>query len=240
MRLGRVNEAAGDPDPVSPTISAAREPRTERTYCNHGTDDEAMHTSAFCARWRASSCSPRSPLGCSAAAAPPAGGDYGGQHPDYAPGPGRRPGAAGGALLRRPTSCSRAATDAYEERIAALRGYPVVANVWASWCGPCRHEFPTPAAALGPLRQAGRLPRHRLRRTPTTPPRPSSRRHRSPTRATPTPTASSPIRSAPRCGLPDTAFYDRAGEARSTSSRAPTPTQAELEEDLERYALESG
>ncbi len=32
--------------------------------------------------------------------------------------------------------------DAYEQRLAALRGYPVVANVWASWCGPCRHEFP--------------------------------------------------------------------------------------------------
>ncbi len=32
--------------------------------------------------------------------------------------------------------------DAYEDRIAALEGYPVVANVWASWCNPCRIEFP--------------------------------------------------------------------------------------------------
>ncbi|MDX6624592.1 MAG: cytochrome c biosis protein CcmG, thiol:disulfide interchange protein DsbE [Solirubrobacterales bacterium] len=32
--------------------------------------------------------------------------------------------------------------DAYEERIAALRGFPIVANVWGSWCGPCRTEFP--------------------------------------------------------------------------------------------------
>jgi cytochrome c biogenesis protein CcmG, thiol:disulfide interchange protein DsbE len=31
--------------------------------------------------------------------------------------------------------------DAFEARIAKL-GYPVVANVWASWCGPCRYEFP--------------------------------------------------------------------------------------------------
>ena len=31
--------------------------------------------------------------------------------------------------------------DAFEKRVGDL-GYPVVANVWASWCGPCRYEFP--------------------------------------------------------------------------------------------------
>ena len=32
--------------------------------------------------------------------------------------------------------------DGFDERLAELEGHPVVINKWASWCRPCRAEFP--------------------------------------------------------------------------------------------------
>lgn len=36
---------------------------------------------------------------------------------------------------------------AMQQRLRQLRGYPVVINVWASWCVPCKEEFPLFASA---------------------------------------------------------------------------------------------
>jgi cytochrome c biogenesis protein CcmG, thiol:disulfide interchange protein DsbE len=46
------------------------------------------------------------------------------------------------ALYRRGNAIEEAGVDDLKAQLRELRGHPVVVNAWASWCGPCKLEFP--------------------------------------------------------------------------------------------------
>jgi cytochrome c biogenesis protein CcmG, thiol:disulfide interchange protein DsbE len=127
---------------------------------------------------------------------------------------------------------------AVRARLASLRGQPIVINKWASWCVPCRAEF-------GAFQRASLALGHRvafigidsgdsshaagasfLRSFPVS--YPSYYDHSGAAGLAVTDSTFTPV----------TVFYDRAGA--QYIRQGPYPSQARLEQDVRRYALDAG
>jgi thiol-disulfide isomerase/thioredoxin len=124
---------------------------------------------------------------------------------------------------------------AFDARLKGLRGYPVVVNKWASWCGPCQTEFPAyqraavkfggRVAFIGvDAKDANAAAATFLREFPVT----------YPSYVDPNEQISNAIQAA--TFFPQTIFFNRHGKS-VYDHAGPYLTAAALERDVRRYAL---
>jgi cytochrome c biogenesis protein CcmG/thiol:disulfide interchange protein DsbE len=126
-------------------------------------------------------------------------------------------------------------TKAFDARLKQLRGYPVVINKWASWCGPCQTEFPAyqrASVALGRQvafigldgKDTNGAASAFLRRFPVS----------YPSYVDPNEDIARAIKAATY--YPQTVYIDRGG-AEVYDHAGPYETAGALEQDIRRYAL---
>jgi cytochrome c biogenesis protein CcmG, thiol:disulfide interchange protein DsbE len=122
---------------------------------------------------------------------------------------------------------------AFKARIGELKGYPVVVNKWASWCAPCRQEFPYFQ------RQAAQLAKKVAFIGVNTNDNDDSARRFLEDYPVPYPSYKDPDNHIGELlegiAFPTTAFYDSKGKL-AYSKQGAYASEADLVEDIERYA----
>lgn len=142
--------------------------------------------------------------------------------------------AALASLHRQSAQLLDGGLDAYRARLATLRGHPVVANAWASWCPPCRAEMPALA------RVAVRFGRRVAFLGVNAGDAEDDARGFLEGHFIPYPSYVDPHDEIAqeigvRAGLPTTVFYDRAGKV-AFVHQGPYRDEAALVADVQRYA----